>query len=56
MKGFGAALTQDRKPFAFASKALAEVEARYETSKGNCLLLSTATRNSTPRTKLYRPH
>ena len=29
MKGLGAALTQDRKPVAFASKALTDVESRY---------------------------
>ena len=28
-KGLGSTLTQDRKPFAFTSKALADVEARY---------------------------
>ena len=38
MKGLSAALTQDRKPVAFAT----------QTSKGNCLLLSTVARNSTP--------
>ena len=29
MKSLGAALTQDRKPVAFASKALTDVESRY---------------------------
>ena len=29
IKGLGAALTQDRKPLAFASKALTYVESRY---------------------------
>ena len=29
LKGLGSNLTQDRKSFAFASKALADVEARY---------------------------
>ena len=29
LKGLGSTVTQDRKPFAFASKALADVEARY---------------------------
>ena len=29
LKGLGSTLTQDRKPFTFASKALSDVEARY---------------------------
>ena len=29
MKGLGAAVTQDRKPVAFASNALIDVESRY---------------------------
>ena len=29
LKGLGSTLTQDGKPFAFASKAFADVEARY---------------------------
>ena len=29
LKGLGSTLTQDRNPFAFASKALADVEASY---------------------------
>ena len=48
LKGLGSTLTQDRKPFAFTSKALADVEAGTQTSEENSLLLSTAARRSTP--------
>ena len=53
MKGLGAALKQDRKPVAFASKALTDVESRYANIERE--LLPTCTAEVLPSTLTTSP-
>ena len=53
MKGLGAALTQDGKPVAFASKALTDVESRYANIERE--LLATCTAEVLPSTLTTNP-